>query len=59
MKKQEEIEQVGPMPESNSNLKCILDQKRFWVHKSVQSKKVLVQKILGPKKIWVQNSFWV
>ena len=32
------FKQVGPTPESNSNFKCILGPKRFWV-----------KKVLGPK----------
>ena len=45
------IQQVGPTPESNSNFKCILGPKRFWVKKSVGSQIILV-----PKKFWVKNS---
>ena len=47
---QADILQVGPTPESNSNFKCILDPKRFYVKKSVGSKNNLV-----PKNFWVQK----
>ena len=43
--------QVGPTPESNSNFKCIMGPKRFWVKKGVGSQIILV-----PKKFWVKNS---
>ena len=38
-KKHQQQQQVGPTPESNSILKCILCRKRFWVIK-----------VSGPKK---------
>ena len=50
-------EQVGPSPESNSILKCILGPKRFWVHKIVGSKKLLVQKNFVSNKICGQKNF--
>ena len=51
-----DMKQVGPTPESNSILKCILGPKRFWV-KIFVSSKILGQKIFGSQKILGPNNF--
>ena len=51
---QQEQEQVGPTPESNSNFKCILGPKRLWVKKKCWVQNILVpKKDLGPKKVFI------